>query len=63
MAGKEVDRLTDRSLTYEERERRKRRLTKGPSEFSELRDDQSKQKQWPRRARRRPSGADGTCYS
>ena len=45
MAGQEVDRLTDRSLTDEERERRKRRLTKGPSEFRELRDDQSKQKQ------------------
>jgi metal-responsive CopG/Arc/MetJ family transcriptional regulator len=44
MAGQEVDRLTDRSLTDEERERRKRRLTKGPSEFRELRDDQSKQK-------------------
>ena len=45
MAGRELDRLTDQSLTDEERERRKRRLTKGPSEFRDLRDDQSKRKQ------------------
>src|SRR6266404_876839 len=39
MAGRELDRLGDQSLPNEERERRKRRLTKGPSEFRDMRDD------------------------
>jgi hypothetical protein len=45
MAGQELDRLTDQSLTDKERERRNSRLTKGPSKFRDLRDDQSKRKQ------------------
>jgi Arc/MetJ-type ribon-helix-helix transcriptional regulator len=39
MAGQEVDRLGDQSLPADERERRKRRLTKGPPEFREYRED------------------------
>ncbi len=42
MAGEEIDRLGDRSATPEEREKRKRRLLRGPNEFRELRDDVSK---------------------
>jgi len=44
LARKELDRRVDRSLPVEERERRKRRLTKGPKEFREMRDDQPKRK-------------------
>ena len=39
MADQEIDRLGNSSLPAEERERRKRRLTKGPSEFREMRGD------------------------
>jgi Arc/MetJ-type ribon-helix-helix transcriptional regulator len=44
MAGQELDRLGDQSLPVEERERRKRRLTKGPTEFLDMRDDLPKPK-------------------
>ena len=37
MAGHEIDRLGDTSLTAYERERRKLRLIKGPSEFRDMR--------------------------
>jgi predicted transcriptional regulator len=39
MAGREIDRIEDKSASGEERERRKRRLTKGPAEFREMRGD------------------------
>jgi hypothetical protein len=39
MASQEIDRLGDASLTTEEHERRKRRLTKGPGEFRDMRGD------------------------
>jgi hypothetical protein len=44
MAGHELDRLGDQSIPAEERERRKRRLTKGPTEFREIRGDLPKLK-------------------
>ena len=44
MAGAEIDRLGDQSLPREEREKRKRRLTKGPTEFREMRGDLPKPK-------------------
>ena len=44
MAGQEINRLSDQSLPVEERERRKRRLTKGPSEFRDMRGDLAKPK-------------------
>jgi hypothetical protein len=44
MAGQELDRITDKSLPVEERERRKRRLTKGPQEFRQMRGDLPKPK-------------------
>jgi ribosomal protein S11 len=44
MAGREIDRLGDASLPADERERRKRRLTKGPTEFREMRGDLPKPK-------------------
>jgi Arc/MetJ-type ribon-helix-helix transcriptional regulator len=44
MAGHELDRLGDRSIPAEERERRKRRLTKGPAEFRDMRGDLPKPK-------------------
>jgi hypothetical protein len=44
MAGQELDRLGNPSLPVEERERRKRRLTKGPSEFRDMRGDLPKPK-------------------
>jgi hypothetical protein len=44
LAGQELDRLGDASLGADERERRKRRLTKGPSEFRDLRSDLTKPK-------------------
>jgi Arc/MetJ-type ribon-helix-helix transcriptional regulator len=37
LADREIDRLSDKSATDEERESRKRRLLKGPKEFRELR--------------------------
>jgi hypothetical protein len=39
MASQEIDRLGDASLPADEHERRKRRLTKGPSEFRDMRGD------------------------
>jgi hypothetical protein len=39
MAGHELDRLGDPSIPAKERARRKRRLTKGPTEFREMRGD------------------------
>ena len=44
MAGQELNRLSDHSLSVEEQERRKRRLTKGPREFRDLREDLPKSK-------------------
>ena len=38
MAGQEIDRLSDRSATSEQRASRKRRLLKGPMEFRDIRD-------------------------
>ncbi len=43
-AGQELDRVADQSLPAEEQERRKRRLTKGPTEFRDMRDDLPKPK-------------------
>src|SRR6516162_1465450 len=37
MAAQEIDRLSDPSATEEERQRRKRRLLKGPKEFRDVR--------------------------
>jgi hypothetical protein len=42
MARKELDRLGDASVTEEERQRRKRRLLKGPKEFRQMREDLGK---------------------
>jgi hypothetical protein len=44
MAGQELDRLGDASLSADEREKRKRRLTKGPGEFRDMRGDLPKPK-------------------
>jgi hypothetical protein len=44
MAGAQIDQLTDRSATDEQRASRKRRLLKGPKEFRDMRIDQSKSK-------------------
>ena len=44
MAGKEIDRLSDPSATDEERQRRKRRLLKGPKEFRDVRGNRPKSK-------------------
>jgi hypothetical protein len=44
MAGQEIDRLSDPSATDEERQRRKRRLLKGPKEFRDVRDNRPKPK-------------------
>jgi hypothetical protein len=43
-AGQEIDRRANQSLPAEERKRRKDRLTKGPNEFREMRDDRRKPK-------------------
>jgi Arc/MetJ-type ribon-helix-helix transcriptional regulator len=43
-AGQEIDRRANQSLPAEEQERRKDRLTKGPGEFREMRDDLPKVK-------------------
>lgn len=45
MAGRELDRIGDKSASGEERERRKRRLMKGPTEFREMRDDLPNEKE------------------
>ena len=44
MAGREIDRLLDPSATDEERQRRKRRLLKGPKEFRDIRGKRAKPK-------------------
>ena len=44
MARQELDRLGDASLPVAERERRKRRLIKGPNEFRDMRADVPKPK-------------------
>jgi hypothetical protein len=44
LAGQEIDRLGDASVSADERERRKRRLTKGPREFRDARRDLPKPK-------------------
>jgi Arc/MetJ-type ribon-helix-helix transcriptional regulator len=44
MAGEAVDRLSDQSLPDEARKKRKHRLTKGPTEFREMRGDLPKPK-------------------
>ena len=44
MAGQEIDRLIDPSATDEERQRRKRRLLKGPKELRDIRDNRTKSK-------------------
>jgi hypothetical protein len=44
MAAQEIDRLIDPSAPDEERQRRKRRLIKGPKEFRDLRGNRSKRK-------------------
>jgi Arc/MetJ-type ribon-helix-helix transcriptional regulator len=43
-ASQEIDRRADHLLPAEERERRKHRLTKGPKEFRNVRDDLPKPK-------------------
>lgn len=47
LAGQMIDILGDGSAPIEEREKRKRRLLKGPSEFRDMRQDHAKAK--PRR--------------
>ena len=42
MASQEIDRLSDPSATDEERQRRKRRLLKGPKEFRDVRGNRAK---------------------
>ena len=42
MAGQEIDRLSDPSATEEERQRRKRRLLKGPKELRDVRSNRRK---------------------
>ena len=44
LAGDQIDKLSDASASEEERVGRKRRLTKGPEEFRELRKDQPRKK-------------------
>lgn len=44
LAGQMIDTLSDGTLPIEEREKRKRRLIKGPSEFREMRADLPKSK-------------------
>ena len=44
MAGNEIDRLADSSATNEQREKRKRRLLKGPTEFRNMRGDLPKKR-------------------
>jgi hypothetical protein len=49
MAGREIDRLSDPSATEEERQRRKRRLLKGPKEFRDVRGNRPKFKSFKKR--------------
>jgi len=44
MANEMIDYLADRSATHEDREQRKRRLVKGPSEFLEMRKKHTRRK-------------------
>lgn len=42
LAGKQLDKMADKSASAEEQETRKRRLLKGPSEFRDVRKDRKK---------------------
>jgi hypothetical protein len=44
LAGQQIDKLADSSATVEERQQRKRRLLKGPTEFRDIREDLAKPK-------------------
>jgi hypothetical protein len=44
MAARQIDQLSDRAATDEERAQRKRRLIKGPKEFRDMRGDLPKTK-------------------
>jgi hypothetical protein len=44
LAGKEIDKVINSSASAEDRQRRKRQLLKGPSEFRDIRGDRSKPK-------------------
>ena len=44
LASRDVERVQDKSMPFEEREQRKRRLIKGPREFRSLRRDLPKPK-------------------
>ena len=44
LAGQQIDKLADSSATVEERQKRKRRLLKGPGEFRDIREDLPKPK-------------------
>jgi hypothetical protein len=44
MASQQIDALADSSATHEERQQRKRRLLKGPTEFRDIREDLPKPK-------------------
>jgi len=44
LAGRQIDKLADLSATDEERQKRKRRLIKGPVEFRDVRGDIPKPK-------------------
>jgi Arc/MetJ-type ribon-helix-helix transcriptional regulator len=44
MAGRQIDKIGDPSASAKERQDRKRRLLKGPSEFRDMRGDQPKSK-------------------
>ena len=44
LAAQAIDRVGDETAPIEEREKRKRRLLKGPPEFREIRDDLPKSK-------------------
>ena len=47
MAGSEIDRLGDQTVSGKERAHRKRHLIKGPQEFRDLRRDRAKPKDHP----------------
>lgn len=42
LASNQIDRMSDKSASADERETRKRRLLKGPSEFRDVRKDRKK---------------------
>ncbi|HEY7230334.1 MAG TPA: hypothetical protein VH558_08195 [Pseudolabrys sp.] len=44
MAGRQIDRMADQTLSAKERARRKRQLIKGPREFRDMRRDRPKTK-------------------